>query len=386
MTTSPSEQSATAIATLTAAFESTFTTPGLLRDRDVPAVVLSWPSVPIEIIRAARLRPVIARGSVAPTPAADAHLEPDIFPSRLRSLVEAALTGHVSRAVRIVIPRTSDPDYKCFLYLREFVRLGIASALAPILLFDLLQSHGPDVGGYNAGRIRDLLDELTSVTGRRATLDDVRDEIVRTNANRATARRLLALRRGAPRIKGAEVFPLLGAFWHMAPEDYSVFAGKAADEIERRPPLTGARVVLMGAPVDGTALHDAIESRGAIVVAEVSPWGTGVAGKDVCGDDPIAALAEKYRTDVISPRTPAGSLQDSIARVVDEVDAVVVSLPPDDAVFGWDYPALRGLLEMKRIPHVCLRGDPHRPMLPEDAAQLDKLTQAAFARSEVRIG
>jgi len=142
----------------------------------------------------------------------------------------------------------------------------------------------------------------------------------------------------------------------------------------------------MGAPVDGTALHDAIESRGAIVVAEVSPWGTGVAGKDVCGDDPIAAVAEKYRTDVISPRTPAGSLQDSIARVVDEVDAVVVSLPPDDAVFGWDYPALRSLLEMKRIPHVCLRGDPHGPMLPEDAAQLDKLTQAAFARSEVRIG
>jgi benzoyl-CoA reductase/2-hydroxyglutaryl-CoA dehydratase subunit BcrC/BadD/HgdB len=288
--------------------------------------------------------------------------------------------------VRIVIPRTSDPDYKCFLYLREFVRLGIASALAPVLLFDLLQSHGPDVSAYNAARIRDLLDELTSVTGRRATLDDVRDEIARTNADRAAARRLLALRRGAPRIKGAEVFPLLGAFWHMSPEDYSVLAGKAADEIERRPPLTGARVVLMGAPVDGTALHDAIESRGAIVVAEVSAWGTGVAGKDVCGDDPIAAVAEKYRTDVISPRTPAGSLQDSIARVVDEVDAVVVSLPPDDAVFGWDYPALRGLLEMKRIPHVCLRGDPHRPMLPEDAAQLDKLTQAAFARSEVRIG
>jgi hypothetical protein len=197
---------------------------------------------------------------------------------------------------------------------------------------------------------------------------------------------LLALRRGSPRIKGAEVVPLLGAFWHMASEEYSVFAGEAADEIERRPALTGARVVLMGAPVDGTALHDAIESRGAIVVAEVSPWGTGAAGKDVCGDDPIAALAEKYRIDVISPRTPAGSLQDSIAHMVDEVDAVVISLPLDDAVFGWDYPALRGLLDSKRIPHICLRGDPCRPMSCEDAAQLDKLTNAASARSEVRVG
>ena len=157
----------------------------------------------------------------------------------------------------------------------------------------------------------------------------------------------------------------------------------------------------MGAPVDGTALHDAIESRGAIVVAEVSPWGTCAAGKDVCGDerseckpdraqpssdDPMSALAEKYRSDVISPRTPSGSLRDSIAPLVDEVDAVVVSLPPDDAVCGWDYPALRGLLATKGIPHICLRGDPCRLMSPEDSEELDKLTNAPFARSEVRVG
>jgi hypothetical protein len=60
-------------------------------------------------------------------------------------------------------------------------------------------------------------------------------------------------------------------------------------------------------------------------------------------------------------------------------------LPPDDAVFGWDYPALRRLLETKRIPHICLRGDPCRPMSPEDAEQLDKLTNVALARSEVRV-
>jgi benzoyl-CoA reductase/2-hydroxyglutaryl-CoA dehydratase subunit BcrC/BadD/HgdB len=375
-----------AIATLTAAFENTFTTRSLLSDHDVPAVVLSWPSVPIELIRAAGMRPVIARGNSTSTPAADAHLEPDIFPSRLRRVMEAALTGSLSRAARIVIPRTSDPDYKCFLYLKEFVRLGIASTVAPILLFDLLQSQGPHIGAYNAARIRDLLDELASASGRRPTLDDLGHEIARTNAARAAARRLVALRRNGPRIKGAEVFPLLSAFWYMPPVDYSVLAGEAAEEIERRPALSGARVLLAGAPVDSTALHAAIESRGAIVVAEVSPWGTGAAGNDICGDDPLDALAEKYRIDGISPRTPAGILRDSIACLVDDVDAVVVSLPPDDAVFGWDYPALHGLLETKRIPHICLRGDPCRPMSSEDAAQLDKLTTAAAARSEVRVG
>ncbi len=98
-----------------------------------PYVVASWPSVPVEILRATGFRPVFARGAADPTPAADAHLEPRIFPNRLRRLVEDALTGRLSSAARIVIPRTSDADYKCFLYLREFVRRGMATAVAPIV-------------------------------------------------------------------------------------------------------------------------------------------------------------------------------------------------------------------------------------------------------------
>jgi hypothetical protein len=172
----------------------------------------------------------------------------------------------------------------------------------------------------------------------------------------------------------------------MAPEAYSVLAGQAADEIERRAPLPGPRVLLAGAPVDGAPLHKAIEARGCIVVAEVSPWGTWAGGNDVCGDDPFVALARKYRADVIGPRTPAGRLRDSIGRLADEVDAVVISLPPDDAVFGWEYPALRGLLDTKRIPHVCLRGDPWRATSAADAAELDELTIRALRRSEVRVG
>ena len=44
-------------ATLTDSFEDTFTNPGQAADRNV--VIVSWPSVPVEIIRAAGLRPFI---------------------------------------------------------------------------------------------------------------------------------------------------------------------------------------------------------------------------------------------------------------------------------------------------------------------------------------
>jgi hypothetical protein len=350
-------------------------------------VVTSWPSVPVEIVRAVGLCPLIVRGDSGATPAADVHLEPGIFPSRLRRLVEEALTGRLAHAARIVIPRTSDADYKCFLYLREFVRRGVSRVLAPVVLFDLLQSRGADVPAYDVARTRALLDDLASVSGRMPSADDLRREITRANSARAAARRLVGLRRPVPRVSGAEVFTLLAAFWEMEPDRYAEMATEAASRLAARPRLAGPRVLLTGAPVDGHTLHEAIESHGAVVVDEVGPWGSGAAGDDVrVDDDPVAALADKYRADSIGARTPVDVLRRSTASKLDEVDAVVVSLPPDDAVFGWDYPALRDVLKARHLPHVCLRGDPYETPTPADHAALDAMVSAASRMQEARHG
>lgn len=348
MTTTP-------ILTLTAAFDAQHTALRRAVDRKERVVVLSAPSVPVEIVRAAGLSPLVVRGGTAPTPSADAHLEAGVFPARLRSLTEAALSGFLASAAGIVFPRTSDPDYKCFLYFREFARSGIAPALPPVLLFDLLQSEGPNVRAYNVARTRGLLKELALTHNRSFSLDDVRHEIERTNLARAAARKLLALRRGAPRVTGTEVLPLLGAFWSLDPEVYATFAIAAADEIARRPAIRGPRVLLAGAPADAPGLHSAIEAYGAVVVGEIGPWGTGVAGEDVvCDDDPITALADKYYADSMGPRTPIARMRRIVESNLQDVDAVVVSLPPEDTAFGWDYPWLRGLLQKKCIPHTCI--------------------------------
>ena len=107
-----------------------------------------------------------------------------------------------------------------------------------------------------------------------------------------------------------------------------------------------------------------------------------------CGidDDPVAALADKYRADSIGARTPVDSLRRWTESMLDEVDAVVVSLPPDDAVFGWDYPALRDVLKARRIPHVCLRGDQYQAPTPADHAQLGAMVSAASQLQEARHG
>ena len=375
-----------AIATLTDAFEDPSTRHGGTTDHARPVAVTSWPTVPTEIVRAAGLRPVVMRGGTAPTPLADERLEVDAFPNRLRQLVEAALAGRLRHAACVVLPRTSDPDYKAFLYLRELIR---RKALPPqlVLLFDLLQSNGPDVRAYDAARTRDLFETLVTLGQRSASVDDVRDAIARANVARAAMRRLLALRRGTPRVSGAEVLPLLGAFWRLAPDDYAALASEAADVLAHRPPLDAPRVLLAGAPVDGPALHAAIESHGAVVVAEPGPWGSDAAGEDVPLDgDPFTAVAERYRRTAIGPRTPLVAVQQRMRHLADDVDAVVVLLPPDDTAFGWDYPALRAWLEARQLPHVCLFGDPALPLGAEDHERLATLVAAATPRVGARHG
>jgi benzoyl-CoA reductase/2-hydroxyglutaryl-CoA dehydratase subunit BcrC/BadD/HgdB len=271
--------------------------------------------------------------------------------------------------------------------LREFVRTGVGQTMAPVVLFDLLQSDGPDVGAYNVARTRALIDELASVSGAAPSDDTLRRAVTNANAARAAARRLIALRRGVPRITGTEVFPLLGAFWQMDPERYAPLAEEAANDIAGRPPLTGPRVLLSGVPVDGPALHAAIESHGAIVVAEVTPWGSGVAGDDVAADDDvIAALTNTYRAESIGARMSVAAMRGVTERGLDGIDAVVVSLPPEDSVFGWDYPVLREALAVRRIPHVCVRSDPYQPLTQSDHSQLDALVAAAARAQEPRHG
>ena len=370
-----------ALAVLAEAFEDRSTRQTVTTDSAEPVAVLSWPAVPVEIIRAAGLRPIVIRGAEASTPLADRWLEPDAFPNRLRQLIDSALAGHFRHAACVVLPRTSDPDYKAFLYLRELIRRSVTPPEPPILLFDLLQSSAPDVRTYDATRTRDLFTTLVTLRQRAASLDDVHAAIAGANRARAAMRRILALRRGVPRVSGAQVLPLIGAFWRLAPDEYAALATRAADTLSGRPPLAGPRVLLAGAPIDHPALHAAIESLGAVVVAEPGPWGTDAPGEDVSSEgDPFMAIADRYRRSAVGPRMPLTAVQQLVQQVADDVDAVIVSLPPEDTVFGWDYPALRTWLDARQLPHLCVTSDPCLPLGTADRERLAALLAAVTPR------
>jgi benzoyl-CoA reductase/2-hydroxyglutaryl-CoA dehydratase subunit BcrC/BadD/HgdB len=379
--------SASMIDELRVGFEEPFWALGRDAASDRETIVMSWPSVPVELVRAAGFSPVFARGRSTPTPAADRVLEPDLFPNRLRQLVEAALTHRLTGVAAIVLPRSSDPDYKCFLYLRELARRGIAAELPPVLLFDLLQSDDADARAYNAARARDLSMRLANLAGRQPHVDDLREAIGGANRARAAARRLHALRTDPPRIAGTEVLPLLGAFWQLEPERYTTLADATADTLTQRLPLEWPRVLVAGVPVDAPTMHAAIEAEGAVVVAELSPFGGSGTSADVgIADDPFTALANHYGRKSIHARLPVNILMHKLDDLLGAAQAVVLSQPHDDASFGWDYPRVRELLVRRAIPHAVLSGDPTFGATAGDRERIRSLLGSAPTRPDVRCG
>jgi hypothetical protein len=375
-----------AYAELAAACTAPYAQLGQDRQRDAGVVVLSWPAVPVEIVRAAGFSPVLAHASAAPTPAADQHLEPGVFPLRIHQLIEAAVTGRLAGVAAVVVPKASDPDYKCFLYLRELARRGVGGPYPPVLLLDLLQSDGRAVDAYDEARMGELFAQLCALPGARHVADGLAAEVASSNVARAAGRRLQALRRDAHALRGVDAMRMLGAFWQLPAARYVELADAAAEATVPRDARPVMRVLLAGAPVSSPALHAAIEAHHAIVVDEISPWGSDAVRADVATTTaPLRALAQHYRA-MPAPRLPVHSMLRRFDAALPGIDSVIVSLPPDDATFGWDYPRMRDRLTRLGIPHTAVHADAEPGLPPAELQKIAALVDTLGTGRQLRHG
>ncbi len=227
---------------------------------DLPAVLLTWPSVPVEVVRAARLRPVFARGSPAPTPAADATVEPDVFASRLRQLFEAALTG----ALAGLCGHRAAAHFRSGLQGLP-VPEGIAATAAGCgyrrcCCSTCCNRRARKSQTYNTARVRELLATLAQLTGSHFDTGELHAQIAGANAGarRGPAPACAAhgpaacQRRRSP----ADARRVSGS----PPTDgYVPLVERTVATLATRAPRTLPRLLLAGAPVDSTTLHAAIE-------------------------------------------------------------------------------------------------------------------------------
>jgi len=287
-------------------------------------------------------------------------MEKNVFHARIRQIFDSVVRGEWDLLRAIILPRTSEQEYKLFLYLREVARERPRDGMPPVYLYDLLHSRSPESHAYGLTRTEKLKKQLEEIAGRPIATRDLVEEVAESNAARGAVRRLLRLRHDTPRLTGTEALPLIGAYWFMARAQYAKLALEAAEILERRGTLPGVRLLVKGAPLDRVRLYAALETHGAIVVAEDDWWGTRSVGTDIdAGNDVLEAIFEHYYSEAPSPRVfpPEAADRWFQSSVTDRIDGVVFYLPLEDYVAGWDYPRHKRFLDGLGIRSLVVRED-----------------------------
>ena len=357
-----------------------------LAARNQPRPVAGYTSntVPWELLWSAGFFPILLSPPLEPSPLANGWME-NVFPDRIRATFHRLTSDGWDFLKLVAIPRTSEQEHKLFLYLREFQRQNPEAPMPELVLYNLLHTRSPEAEAYGFKRTLDLKRRLEEILGRAVTDDRLREAIGIGNRARAAARELQRLRTSR-KICGTEAFPLLGAFYFA---DRVQYAGLLAELIAKRDanaPLSGPRLLIKGSPLDHPELHRQIESHGAIVVAEDDWRGARAAGCDIATDiDPLQAIFEKYYRDAASPRVfPQEENEHWFRKTSLEADGVVFYLPPEDDVWGWEYPRQRAFLDSRGIPHLLIRGDAGRGLSSEDHDRIRQFVkECAGGRSSI---
>jgi benzoyl-CoA reductase/2-hydroxyglutaryl-CoA dehydratase subunit BcrC/BadD/HgdB len=351
----------------------------------MPVVGFTSNTVPWELIRASGCFPVLLAPTLDslshPTPFADPLMEP-VFEARIRALFEALLSGTWRFLQLLIIPRTSEPEYKLYLYLREVERQRLSVALPPLCLYDLLHTRSPISQKYGFDRTKDLIKRLRQngpIHGK-----SLSKAITESNRARTALRRLQNLRTGdAPRISGTDALAISGALYFMDRSAYANLANRAYREMRLAKPLRGPRLLIKGTPLYHPQLHRALEGHGAVVTSEDDWWGARAAGANVLSAGRthalVRAIFENYYLHAPSPRvSPAAAADLWFQKAVKRgIDGVVFYLPPDDDVYGWDYPRQRDFVRACGIPSVLIREDASQGLSAEMNGRVREFVETA---------
>jgi len=324
--------------------------------------------VPLEIITAAGLIPLRIKGSVGePITKADTEMETIVCPL-IRSCFDMALKGNYDFLDGLVIPHTCDSvsrTYDIWKY-----NLGL-----PYNHF-LNVPHScdePSLEFFRAmlGIFRKSLEKFTS---KEISDDSLVQVIGLYNKNRALTRELYELRKSdPPLISGVEMTKVLVAAMSLPVEECNPLLSSVIQEVKARtdtPARKSARIMVVGAQVDDTALIEIIEENDASVVIDDLCTGTKIYWPDVdVGGDPISSLAERYLTRIMCPRTyreKTGTYQEyleerfgHIGRFIKDykVDGVILYIYKYCDPYGFEVPATKSYIESLNIPVLYLEDE-----------------------------
>ncbi len=234
--------------------------------------------------------------------------------------------------------------------------------------FDVPQTYMDEVGGvYYTNEMREFLEDLEGLAGRRITDDDIRASITVYNDNRRALGELYALRAAQPwKAPASEAYLVIRAGLVLPVEEHTelVRAYIAAATAEERPLKDNSRVILTGMFCEQPPLNliKSLEMSGCYIVDDdfvlVSRWLIG----DVPTDgDPVHNLSQAFLHRSMSTAAkyepdPAEKGQ-YLIRAVKETGAEGVIFAStsfcDPALL--DRPILQNVLKKAGIPYIAFK-------------------------------
>ena len=257
--------------------------------------------VPLEIITALDLVPYRTYGDIKePVTEADRAL-PTAFCPVMRSCLDCALKAKDDFLDGIVATHSCDPQEKTSHVWESYIDY-------PYFHFiDVPGTVRPEAIEYYKGQLDDFRKTLESFAGKELSSDRLKAAIELHNRQRALVRELYELTKPAPPlVSGTEIVEVIKALTSLTVSEGNELLAEVISEAKERkggPEKKPARLLVWTATLDDTDVTQILEA-GANVVIDDNCCGIRAYRADVkLSDDPIAALANYYLTEITCART-----------------------------------------------------------------------------------
>ena len=258
-----------------------------------PAVGYLCHYVPSEIIWAAGALPVRLRGAGSEDSALGDALMSERVCTYVRHVVSLALAGGYDLLDAVVASNTCDHVRRSADVFRKKTQLGYVGFVS------VPRSPRESLFSYYREELVRLYRELGALFGSAADDDALRQAIRTMNAVRERLDTINRWRAAdPPKLSGAEALTVHIAAQLLPPELFIGMADRLLEELSARAPLEPprARLMLIGAELDEPRYVEAIESQGAVVVADRLCFGARsvLEGIDPDAAEPLDAIARAY--------------------------------------------------------------------------------------------
>jgi benzoyl-CoA reductase/2-hydroxyglutaryl-CoA dehydratase subunit BcrC/BadD/HgdB len=324
-------------------------------------------SVPEELIMAAGFFPLRLSG--------DPHSGTDVarknvlarFVNRedfINSMFNMLLTGKYDFLDFLVIPHARDSIHRLYQVMVVLKKTNPALKLPALFFLDSAHSTFFSAGLYNRDRMLELKKQLEEWAGKEITNKVLSRAIVITNENKILLKKVAALRAAEPpRISGVEALQIIGSSMFMLKEEHNKLLKEYLNSAEQFPARDGARLFVVGSPLDNLQLYEIIESCKATVVGEDNCWGNRYSDVPIdTSIDPVEAVIDRYHNKSPCSRMyPMSRRIEYCLRNAEEAKAqgVVINVFRHDGAEAWETPDKIKALQQKGIPAIYFKNQPY---------------------------